>query len=76
MMLRRLMHAVLAPAVAMVLLLAPSTQAATVQAAAFLAACPGPIFIDADTTLTGAARVTGDCTLSTPDGAPSGPRSI
>jgi hypothetical protein len=74
MMVRHLMRAVLALAVGVVLLVAPSAQAATVPAATVLAGCPGPIFIDTDTTLTGSAKVTGDCTLATPIGVAVGPQ--
>jgi len=65
---RYMARAVIASAAGMVLMLPSSSQAATVNAATFLAGCPGPIFIAADTTLTGSATVNGDCTLSTPVG--------
>jgi hypothetical protein len=58
----------------MVLLLGWCTQALAVDAATFLAACPGPIFIDTDTTLTGSATISGDCTLSTPAVGPGTPQ--
>src|SRR5262249_2138991 len=48
----------------MLLTLAPTAQAANVNAAAFLSACPGPIFLTGDTTLVGSATVTGDCVVS------------
>jgi hypothetical protein len=35
-----------------------------VDAASFLSACPGAIFVLSDTTLVGSATVTGDCTVS------------
>jgi len=59
-----LVRAALAPALGMVLMLASTAQAVNVNAASFLSACPGPIFVPSDTTLVGSATVTGDCTVS------------
>ena len=59
-----LVRAALAEALGMALILTSTAQAANVDAASFLSACPGPIFVAADTTLVGSATVTGDCTVS------------
>lgn len=66
--LRHALRAALALALGSIPVLATPARAVDVDAATFLAGCPGPIFITSDTTLVGTATVGTGCALATPIG--------